>query len=53
MPKVKDGGILCGHDYSSQKDVRMAVDELLPDAEHNTGCTGHVEDWMIVKKGKK
>lgn len=31
MPKVKEGGVLCGHDYSaSHEGLKQAVNELLP-----------------------
>lgn len=28
-PKIKNGGILCGHDYSTENGVKTAVDEFL------------------------
>lgn len=28
--KIKDGGILAGHDYITHSEVKMAVDELIP-----------------------
>jgi hypothetical protein len=43
LPKVKPGGILAGHDYSTSDGVRQAVDELLP---------GHITDrssWIFTK----
>ena len=40
LPKVKDGGILGGHDYN-WGGVRRAVDELLPNASKEEG------DWWI------
>lgn len=30
LPKIKSGGILAGHDYSSHMQVKMAVDEIIP-----------------------
>jgi len=34
QPKVKDGGILCGHDYcSAEKGVYRAVNELFPNVQ--------------------
>lgn len=32
LPKVKKGGVLAGHDYTSHRGVKRAVDELLPHA---------------------
>jgi len=31
-PKVRVGGLLCGHDYNSSPDVKLVVDRLLPSA---------------------
>lgn len=31
-PKLRVGGLFCGHDYNSEAGVSQAVDELLPDA---------------------
>jgi len=33
MPKIKEGGILSGHDYRQRDGVRQAVNELLKDKE--------------------
>jgi len=31
LPKVRSGGILCGHDFNQFAGVRLAVEELVPD----------------------
>jgi predicted O-methyltransferase YrrM len=33
LPKIKDGGLLCGHDYNYCPGVKRAVDEILPEAK--------------------
>lgn len=33
LDRIKNGGILCGHDYGTFEGVTRAVDELLPDAK--------------------
>jgi len=47
MPLVKEGGILCGHDYSQDWDgVVKAVDEFFPDAKNDAGAIW----WTSIKK---
>jgi hypothetical protein len=46
-PKVKPGGILCGHDYSAtdqNQSVRKAVDRFFNNVATNDA------DWWIIKK---
>jgi hypothetical protein len=38
LPKVKDGGILAGHDYPTSKGVVKAVDERFPQCEKKSSC---------------
>lgn len=33
FPKVRVGGLLCGHDYSSWPSIKSSVDELIPDVQ--------------------
>jgi len=46
-PKVKKGGVLCGHDYTTERDgVKRAVDEIFP----NVICKEtevRYPDWYI------
>ncbi len=37
LPKVKKGGLLCGHDWRSGRFVQAEVMERLPEAEHIKG----------------
>lgn len=43
--KVKDNGVLCGHDYSNIEGCKRAVDEFLGEVHHNDGCY----DWWFAK----
>lgn len=47
LPKVKDGGILCGHDYmpNTWQEVIEAVDDMLgkPDEIHGTIWVKHID----------
>lgn len=45
MPKVKDGGIISGHDYNPRWGVKQAVDELFGASL----STGDDETWWHVK----
>ncbi|MHA2342824.1 MAG: class I SAM-dependent methyltransferase [Candidatus Hodarchaeales archaeon] len=45
LPKVKTGGILAGHDYTSTPDVTKAVDEIFGDTLIQEG-----DDWWIIKE---
>ena len=49
LPKIKEGGVLCGHDY--KKDVLEAVTDLFGEVQHGT-CQNGDEDWMIIKNIK-
>ena len=50
-PKIKNGGILCGHDYGSE--VKIAVDEFISsnklDLHHDTGLTSGTPSWYTMK----
>jgi len=53
-PKVKEGGVLCGHDYynmSKAREVKKAVDEFVAEnglkLYHVSG--GGLCDWWVVK----
>ncbi len=50
-PKVKDGGLIAGHDYNLyENDVNKAVHEIYGDRVNNGACEG--EPWKKVA-GKK
>ena len=51
LHKVKKGGILAGHDYCDNEEVRKAVDELIPAGELIICETtsGHGV-WQVIKK---
>lgn len=38
FPKVREGGILCGHDYTGWRGVDLMVDALIPDVYVNEKC---------------
>ena len=48
-PKVRDGGILCGHDYENPDwvEVKKAVDEMYPNAEILPEGVGKI--WWVQK----
>lgn len=55
FPKVRSGGILCGHDYGAYQncfEVKRAVDEVFPNAniEKDVLENGEVHIWWIEKK---
>ncbi len=50
--KVKDGGLICGHDYNHRA-VRTAVNEIFGDVNYQRTVDGkNVKDWWIWKKIK-
>ncbi|MBS1761534.1 MAG: class I SAM-dependent methyltransferase [Bacteroidetes bacterium] len=57
-PKVKNGGLLCGHDYLNGKigetyfGVKQAVDEFAKDNNYKVivSAKDHYPTWIIVKK---
>ena len=52
-PRVRDGGILCGHDYSEDHpDVKKAVVEYFGDKHIFTG-KGQGDVWFHIKKKEK
>lgn len=52
LPKVKDGGLICGHDYSDVwKGVKQAVDERFDGNKIDTIWTHVVEHIEMAKPG--
>jgi len=55
LPKVKEGGVLGGHDFDDEKgrfpDVRKAVERFCND--HNLKFSPRNNDWTIIKGDKK
>ena len=54
LPKVKKGGILCGHDYGDIRgcrEVKKAVDEVLGEVnlEKDVLREGNIKIWWIKK----
>lgn len=48
-PKVKMGGILCGHDYDGPWGVKTAVDRFAASGKLRLFITGDGENWLIQK----
>jgi len=53
-PKVKDGGLICGHDYQMEHKVKKAVDEIYGDRVNHDLCFFRtidkpVYDWWVWK----
>ncbi len=53
IPKIKDGGILAGHDYFGIEEVRNAVDEVLQSYSVKKEQTDHGSGVWIVEKVHK
>ena len=51
-PKLKKGGVLCGHDFQIP-DVARAVTELAKKYDLKVNANGYLVDWWIVKKEMK
>ena len=47
-PRVKIGGVLCGHDYFSNRGVKKAVDEWAAERNHFVFSTD--PDWWIFRE---
>jgi len=47
-PKVKNGGVIGGHDWHAGMDVWKAVNDFIKN--HDLEIKGRSEDWWIVKK---
>ena len=37
-PLLQEGGLFCGHDYTTKPGVKRAVDELIPNFQLTAGC---------------
>jgi len=53
-PKVKGGGLICGHDYQMKRKVRRAVDEIYGERVNHGLCffvkaNKPVYDWWVWK----
>jgi len=48
-PKIKKGGVLCGHDFQLP-DVARAVSELATKHDLKVYADGYLVDWWVVKK---
>lgn len=49
-PKIRSGGILCGHDYAEgESGVRFAVDEFLGSNPHLSMTHKPCNSWFIIK----
>lgn len=49
-PKIRSGGILCGHDYSNEESgVRFAVDEFLDSNPQLSMLRKPCGSWLVVK----
>ena len=52
-PKVRKGGLLCGHDYINEEEpgVREAVDRLLTNVQHTQlegGAPDPYPSWWVI-----
>lgn len=56
MGRVEEGGLLCGHDYTTTREhcagVVKAVDELLPDRQLMTPNDGEHSIWWVILRNK-